>query len=81
MRKEPLDKNGYQWVLIRDIVVPFDCCLNNILSVQCKFNHTLTNVMYALFPQVSVILHRSKETVRIPNNITVLTVHITKEYI
>jgi len=52
MREEPLDKNCYQWVLIRDIMVLFDCCLNNILSVQCKFNHTQTNVIHAVFPPV-----------------------------
>ena len=52
MREEPLDKNGYQWVLIRDIMVLLDCCLNNILSVHCKFNHTQTNVVHAQCPQV-----------------------------
>jgi hypothetical protein len=50
MREGRLDKNGYQWVQIRDVMVLFDYCLNNILSVQCKFDHSQRNVICALCP-------------------------------
>ena len=45
MREEPLDKNGYHWVLRKDIMVLFDCCL----KMSCLSNVNSTTLRQMLY--------------------------------